>query len=693
MSFPARFYTALKAIKLKAVLKALRHPSVGCAVICLLIFALVAAVRAFGWLQRPELMAYDYFLRQQVDPAAADDRIVIVGMTESDLRKFGFPIGDDLLANVLEIIDSQKPVAVGLDLYRDLPEPRDGSQIPRLTKILKESDRMIGIERMGFIAPPKALDEAQDRIAGNNLTKDSVDGVFRHGPLFIKKAGRNPRPSFSLLLAVKYLESKGVEFAFESSKDPVTGEESALIRLGKTLLPRMDGNAGGYVKEEILYYEYLANFAAPQHHLHAESTESREPGITGEYAVGRNTAYDYSFGEVLGGLLPEGALTGKIVLVATVMESVKDSNPTPINPDLRGVQYHAMLTHQLLEAGLNDKAPMTWWPDWAELLWIAGCTLLSGLLALWLRSPWKLAPAIALVLAGIFFGGHVAFQHGLWLLVAAPTLGATLAAAGVTSYVVALERADRNVMQSLFSKHVSKKVADVLFRERDQFMDGGRMAARSFTGTVVFTDLVGFSTASEKLTSVEIISWLNEYMEVMAGLVEDHEGTVNKYMGDAIMAVFGAPIIHQDEIGVDVDAVHAVRCALHMRQAVPILNDRWRSAGSKMPSVAMRIGIFTGQLVDGSFGSAERLEWTVIGDTVNRANRLESAGKEIRDQLNDDEKLCSILIGPEVYSRVGHHFETVPVPDMTLKGITGKVTVYRVLSERVPSPTASTSRS
>jgi adenylate cyclase len=99
----------------------------------------------------------------------------------------------------------------------------------------------------------------------------------------------------------------------------------------------------------------------------------------------------------------------------------------------------------------------------------------------------------------------------------------------------------------------------------------------------------------------------------------------------------------------------------------------------------MRVGIFTGSLVDGSMGAKERMEWTVIGDAVNRANRLESAGKEIKDQLSEEEMLCPILIGPEVFSRVGHLFETIPVPDMALKGISERVTVYRVLSERVPN--------
>jgi class 3 adenylate cyclase len=174
-------------------------------------------------------------------------------------------------------------------------------------------------------------------------------------------------------------------------------------------------------------------------------------------------------------------------------------------------------------------------------------------------------------------------------------------------------------------------------------------------------------------------------MDVMVGIVESFDGTVNKFIGDAIMGAFGAPIVHMDEKGINHDAAQAIRCALRMRREVPILNAGWKANSPDMPPVAMRVGIFTGPLVDGSFGSAERLEWTVIGDTVNRANRLEAAGKEIREQLTPEEKDCSILIGPETFNRVGHLFETIPVMDMALKGISGRVTVYRVLAERAPS--------
>jgi adenylate cyclase len=664
----------------KAFLKRVRVPATAGILISLLVLGGLLWVRSHGWLQRLELNVYDSFLRMRMQPSSTDEVIKIVGMTEADLKQYGFPIDDELLADVLSKIDDQAPAVIGLDMYRDLPEPRDRdpqykTKYPKFEEVLKKRQRIFAITRIGYVDPPPALSEDPERVSANNLLKDvEVDGVYRRGPLICEQGLKEPKASLSFVLTVSYLDHIGVAWG------PVPSPGGPdLYQFGKTVIPRLDANAGGYVGLRGLDYEYLVAFEKPLNYR----IRNLDLDPLGQ-AAPKDTPYDYSFGEIIrgDGAFKPGVLKDKIVLVATVMQSIKDSNPTPIYDNLRGVHQHAMMTRQLLDAALYGKAPMTWWPEWGEVLWIAGCTIVGGLLGLWLRSPWKLVPALALLLGGVYFGAWFAFQKGVWILLFWPAFGAVLAAALVTSYVVALERADRRVVQSLFAKHVSKKVADALFEQREQFIDGGKMAPKAFKGTVLFTDLVGFSTASEKLSAQQVIRWLNAYMEVMANIVEEYDGTVNKYIGDAIMAVFGAPIVHENDPAINADATRAIQCGLRMRKEVSILNANWRENEPDMPSVAMRIGIFTGALVHGSFGSNERMEWTVIGDTVNRANRLEAAGKEIKDQLTPEEKLCSILIGPEIYQRVGHLFETAPVPDMTLKGISERVTVYRVLSER-----------
>ena len=286
----------------------------------------------------------------------------------------------------------------------------------------------------------------------------------------------------------------------------------------------------------------------------------------------RDTPYDYSFGDVIEGRIPEGALRGKIVLAATVMQSIKDSNPTPIDDNLRGVQQHAMMINQLLRMALNKERPIGWWPEWAEVLWIASCILGGGALGAAFRSPWKLAPALLLLDAAIGFGGWRAFNLGTWILVAAPALGAFVAATFVTSFVAYLERSERGHMQTLFSKHVSSDVVEALWAEREQFLDGGRMKPQRVIATVLFTDLKGFSTTSEKMDPATLMDWMNEYMNGVARHVDSHDGVINKFIGDAIMALFGVPLAHTQEEEIDRDATTLwsvrCRCARRLRGSI-----------------------------------------------------------------------------------------------------------------------------
>src|SRR5258707_134861 len=119
---------------LKALNKALHRPSIACLLISFLVLIVVLVVRAQGWLQRAELTMYDIMIRQTTDPESMDDRIAIVGMTEDDLVEYGFPLSDADLAKVILAVAAQKPVSIGLDFYRDLPEPRSREQYPELEK-------------------------------------------------------------------------------------------------------------------------------------------------------------------------------------------------------------------------------------------------------------------------------------------------------------------------------------------------------------------------------------------------------------------------------------------------------------------------------------------------------------------------------------------------------------------------------
>ena len=206
---------------MKALRKALRRPSVACAIISLLVLAAVLGVRARGWLQRPELNAYDFGVRWFSQPDSTDGRIVLIGMTEEDLVQYGYPIDDEKLAQVIEGLDRLEPCVIGLDLYRDLPEPRSGALYPKLEAALKKIPRVLAIERIGYFKAPPALADEPDRIVANNLPKDyTVDGYYRRGPLAFEAGFEEPFPSLSLGLTLRYLAQEKVAVAPEDARPP-----------------------------------------------------------------------------------------------------------------------------------------------------------------------------------------------------------------------------------------------------------------------------------------------------------------------------------------------------------------------------------------------------------------------------------------------------------------------------------------
>ena len=608
-------------------------------------------MRAGGWLQRPELIAYDNFVQRLANrEIASDPRIVICGMTQEDLVKYGHPLDDARFATLLELIVTEKPCVVGLDMYRDLKEPRSGEFYPKLAETLLRLEQVIAIERIPSVKPPPALADKPDRVVPNNLPTDyQIDGIYRRAPLFLEGRLAEPRECFALALARTYLEAHGVEAKMVDA--PGGGGGGPLLQLGKTTFPRLTPNAGGYFGLKIRDYEILSDFRGPQ-----------------DFRT-------FSFGDVLEKRVPAGALKDAIVIVGIMAPSVKDFNSTPINAELRGPIHHAMIVNQFLRSALNGASPTRWWPEPAQDAWIGFATLLGGGLGLALRSPWRLAPALALLLGALVFAGWVALLHGLWIPVTTPAIGAIAAATFVTSFVVFLERSERRAMSALFSRHVSTKVADALWAERDQFLDGGRLKPQRLTATVLFTDLKGFATISEDMDPATLMNWINEYMAAIARHVDSHGGMINAFMGDAIMAVFGAPAARAREEDIDHDAIRAVECALAMRRELKELNAGW--AARRMPTVGMRVGIFTGPLACGSIGTAERLEFTVLGDTANTAARLESAGKDV--QADESTANCTILIGDATYQRLRDRFTTKEVGSLKLKGKAKEVIVHSVL--------------
>jgi adenylate cyclase len=327
-----------------------------------------------------------------------------------------------------------------------------------------------------------------------------------------------------------------------------------------------------------------------------------------------------SFSRVVNHRFKPGTFRNRIVVIGGVAPSLQDRHPTswPAG-EMAGPEIHANAIDTLLRgAPLHDSGGL------ADLLIALGLTLLPGALGLWLR------PFVAIGLgaaAAVIYvvAVQVAFGQELILPVMVPLIGISIFLIGALIVHWLTASVERAQTRDLFSRFVPDSVvAQVL--ERADSQDDVRLGGELLTATVLFSDLRGFTSFAEGREPAEVIGVLNRYLTEMSDAILDHEGTLVAYMGDGIMAVFGAPIASEDH------ADKALGAAREMLDRLEAFNAWMREEGLG-DGFKMGIGLNTGDVMSGNVGSARRLEYTAIGDTTNTSARLEGMTKGTPYQL------------------------------------------------------------
>src|SRR5436309_7365378 len=336
-----------------------RSPLVASLVLGIGVFVLVAAARELGLLQSVEFLAYDKFLAWRAGPETMDPRVVIVEITENDIAKYDFPIPDDLLAKLLETIASAKPTAIGLDLYRDVAVPRDGSRLAVLNSVFQQNQNIVGIFKFGDaehaikISPAPALADNPERYGFNDFPFEL--GAVRRGFLFLWDAQDHVYPSFPLALALQ----TGVN----------GNQEGSTFRIGKAKFSRFRSNDGGYVRAQDGGHQFLLDFKSPRKFV------------------------TYSLDDVLSNRVKESAWRGKIVLIGEGAESAHDFETTPLQQSVPGVELHAQALNQLLRAAERGDQPTISWAERTELIWIFLWCILGGAIGFFIPRPLSLLGA------------------------------------------------------------------------------------------------------------------------------------------------------------------------------------------------------------------------------------------------------------------------------------------------------------
>jgi adenylate cyclase len=657
----------------------LRRSLLGLAVGALVALALVL-LRGTYPAQAFELKTLDWRFRALHDPARADSNVVIVDVDELSLDLLRgsvgrFPWPRDVWAMVVRYLAAGGARVMAFDFTfpdPDLPHPGADSAFADAARaagnvVQTLSFQQVGgaadasrnrafredsaaLSRLGAFAwpveglpveqvfqvaehPYRLLLDASRAVGSINFTPDAVDGTARRVPLFYGFRGRT-YPAFGLAVAA-------VADSARFRGGPARWGARSLA-LGTLTVPL---DAGG------LLLRWRGPYRDPK-----RRTET--------YRIYPVAQILHSFQQVAAGEAPEvplKALRGKVVFVGASGSGLFEPRANPFGPADPGVLIHATLADNLLTGDFLRRAQPA-----ANMAATVLAALLAGIAASFIASVWW-SVAAGVGLAGAYLG--LTFwlfgAGGIWLDAAAPTLAVLLTFTGGMAANYFTEGRHKRQIREMFSKYVAPEYVAQLADDPSKINLGGRRAEL----TILFSDIRGFTSISEKMEPHEVIEFLNEYLSEMAAIVKQAGGTLDKFIGDAVMAFWGEPVHHPDH------ADRAADCALAMQATTAKLAARWVAEGK--PDIHIGVGINTAEVVVGNIGSVEhKLDYTVIGDGVNLASRLESANKEFH---------TGIIISEFTLARLGGRFEVRALGDVKVKGKEKPVAIFELLGRKAPT--------
>jgi adenylate cyclase len=637
-----------------------------------------------------------------------DDRIVIVGIDEKTLQKIGsFPLPRKNYATLVNQLNAGAARVIAFDAT--FPVPESNSATEALEKLRRD---------VASIAPPAVLTQMNELEAASDQDALLASAMKNGGNVVLGHLFLNPQraQSADAKLAEEYFniiwahsfpqvfkvnEKKGKDFdlskAWSDNEGTVAaGVEANIAKLANAAASYgfidIHPDADDTLRHALLMVRYqdqdyfpalgfeavrlyekipdqdIAAYIGPngldrirlgKHVVHHVRDGSALINYTGPY----RTYSQYSMWDVMTGNLAPDTFRDKIVLVGGTAIAIGDIRTTPFasQDPYMGVEVHANIIDNLLHSEDTGRGFLQRGPR-EEMIDI-GFILLFGVVFGFLFSRITPLYSTVLVLATLLvFGWFVYFSFaskGQWLSFVIPA--ATLAAnyAGITSVRMVREESEKRKIRKTFSQYLSPGVIELIEKDPEKYIrTGGEMKEL----TILFSDIRGFTTISEKLTPDELVQLLNEYFGQMTEIVFATNGTLDKYIGDAIMAFWGSPYPQEDH------AFRSCSCALQMVSGLAKLNEKLKSSGR--PPIGIGIGLNTGQVNVGNMGSARRLSWTVMGDNVNLASRLEGITKEYHVQL---------IVSEATYRHVASHFVCRELDKIRVKGKTQPVNIYELM--------------
>ena len=613
-----------------------------------LVFALLHAMHVLpiGVLQRLDDIIYDARLRATM-PQTLDERIVIVDIDEKSLSEVGrWPWARHRLGELVdELFDRQQVALLGFDVV--FAEPDDSSGLKRLRQLAQGElkDAAGFAERVGQLQASLDYDAA---FARSLQERPVVLGYYFTSDREGRTSGVLPQP----VMTRENLQGRritstswngyGANIEQIANAAPLAGYFNSITDGDGVVrsIPLVAEYQGGYY-EALSLSMYRALMGMPtvnpgfpsegvvgRGYASLESIDLKLGGKTlaipvddrvaglvpyrGPGGAGGGSFRYVSASDVLAKRIAPGSLKDKIVLVGTTAPGLLDLRVTPVGQTYPGVETHANVISSLLDGKVFVK------PDYAVgyevvILLVAGLALAFSL-------PLLSASVAVLVSAGVValvvaLNFYLFLGQGLVLPLASALVMAGLAFALNMSYGYFVESRHKRELANLFGTYVPPELVDEMVKDPDSYS----MKAASKELTVMFCDMRGFTKMSERMEPTQLQELLNGVFSRLTDLIRTHRGTIDKYMGDCVMAFWGAPVETPEH------AALATRCAMDMSLAVGQINEEHRAKG--LPEIGVGIGLNTGTMCVGDMGSDIRRSYTVIGDAVNLGSRLEGLSK------------------------------------------------------------------
>ena len=651
------------------------------ALFVLLIAAHVAGLLHIAPIQRAEAWLYDAWLIRTA-PAGLDDRVAILDIDEASLKSLGrWPWSRDTMSALVEqLFDHYGVAAVGFDVvfaepdtssgldtlkqlaYRDLAGSRDfRAALEKLAPRLDYDARFAQVlaERplsLGYYFIPQGYGDAKTGL----LPQPSLPAAA-FDPL---QPGTPPPTGYGANLAAFQQAAQGAGFFNMRADEDGTARQMSLVsRYGagyylalsaSTLQVAFGGDPAlaGVDRQSVLGRQYLSPWLEVGGIRMPLSVDGR---VHVPYRAGAPFPY-LSAADVLAGKAPLAQLENRIVLLGSTAPGLADLRVTPFSNAFPGVEIHAHLIAGILDGTIRAT------PPWADDARLAAVLLLGALLtAVLLRFGPTIGLAASMVMLALLLAAYgAAWSRFMVVPMAAPMLTVLGLYALNTAYGFFAATRSKRQITKLFGQYVPPELAAEMSQNPAHYT----MEGQSRDMSVLFSDIRGFTNFSEQLPPAELAAVLNAYLSTMTRIVQQHRGTIDKYIGDAIMAFWNAPVDLADH------ATRAVQTALDMQAALAKLNQEFAARG--WPDVKIGVGVNTGRMSVGNMGSEFRMAYTVMGDAVNLGSRLEGITKQYGVGI--------LVTQTTVEADPVHAF--MKVDDVRVKGKETPVSIYEPLGQK-----------